>query len=284
MIRDPSIHIKRSDLLALLKEAGVLFPDELVADMMVKASKIKLHNRVIIVAKSKARAKIARTTTTDDGIVQQFNRIYDSTLKNHHIKAAVIRRGSTAYLTMKEVATNANEFAKAYKIKSLEESFKIYVGIGIVLLSKKFSIYRMKGADQKIRTRYENMELIASCDQIRMGEMRAAWDRSLKNFHDLSMEPGIDQLADLVYALNEADKAGASCIDWMDAQFDKWTFLDAMPEFSQLYGDNAVLAYTKYMAGRKAAFVNDGERQHFEALKDEKEIPLKKAKRSGSKN
>ena len=284
MLRDPAIHIRRSDLLRICKEEGITFPDEFVAQLMLKASKVKINNRIIITAKSKACAKAARTTATKDEIVNQFNRVYDSALKNHHIKAAVIRKGSKAYLTLKEVATNAYDFSQAYKIQSLEDAFKLYVGVGIILLDKKFSIYRMKGSDQRIRTRYENMELLTECDQLKMGEMRNAWDRSLKNFHDLGMTPNIDQMADIVHAVVEADKSGAKYTDWMDAQFDKWTYLDSMPEFSQLHGDNAVLAYTKYMAGQKSEFANDGERQHFETLKNEKEIPIKTVKRQGSKD
>jgi hypothetical protein len=128
------------------------------------------------------------------------------------------------------------------------------------------------------------MEIMKWVDPIQTQLMLNAWDRSLKNFHNMSLELNIDQLGDIARASEDAKKAGADPKDWMDAQFDKWTFLNSMPEFSQIHGDNAKLAYVKYMAGKGQEHTNDAERQHFEKVKDEKQIPIKGQKRQRSQD
>jgi len=280
MDRDPAIHVKRSDLLRICKEEGITFPDDFVANLMLKASKIKLNNRVIVMAKTKTASKIARTAATSDNVVAQFNSVYTGTLRNHDRRPTPIHKGTKQYLALKEVASAAHNFARDYKIKSTTEAFKIYVGLGITIIGAgKITIYRMKGADYKIRDRYENMEILKLVDPLQTQIAHAAWDRSLKNFHNLSMEVNQDQLADIAQASHDAKKSSADINDWMDAQFDKWTFMNSMPEFSQLYGDNAKLAYTKYMASKGQEYTNDAERQHFETVKNEKKIPIKGEKR-----
>jgi len=186
---------------------------------------------------------------------------------------------------MKEVATNAYNFREDFQIGSLEEAFKYYLDIAIKLLKKNFSIYRLKGADNMIRTRYNNLMLVFDdLDPEGTKRMAKAWHHSLKAFHGLTMDMNDDQYASMVLARRLADRASADYQDWMDAQFDKWTFLNSMPEFSQLYGDNATLAYTRYMAGKKEEFKNEDERKHFKTVKDEKDVPIKTVKRKRGSN
>lgn len=280
MVRDPAIHVTRSELLKICKEEGVTFPEDFVDALILKASKVKLTSRVMILTKANTAPKAARTTTTDDNSVAAFNAIYMATLVNHNKRSQPIHKGTKQYLVLKEVATAAAAFAKDFGFKTMPEAFKTYVGLGIILIGiNKFSIYRLKGADSKIRIRHENMEVLDEGDSIALGIMRKSWERSLNNFHNLSMDINIDQMADIARAVLDAHIAGAVYNDWMDAQFDKWTFLNTMPEFSQLHGDNATLAYTKYMASKKQEYTNDAERQHFETVKNEKEIPIKGQKR-----
>jgi len=277
MLRDPAIHIKRSDLLRICKKEGITFPDDFVNSLFAQSVKHKLHNRVIITTKAGASAKVARTTSTRDDIVAQFNRVYSSAMSEHHINTAAIRKGTRPYLTMKEVATSAVNFAEEFDIKSIEEAFKYYLDLGIKLLGKNFSIYRLKGADNKIRTRYMNLNLIfEDKDPEGTKKMAEAWAISLKTFHGLEMDINDDQYASMVLARQQADKAGAKYQDWIDAQFDRWTFMNSMPEFSQLYGDNAGMNYVKYMAGK--------EKEFKPVKKDGKKIPIQKVKRQRSGN
>lgn len=285
MDRDPAIHIKQSDLLKICKEEGVTFPDDFVSALMVKAHKLKLNHRVIITAKTRTASKVARTAATSDNIVAQFNSVYTGTLRNHDRRITPIHKGTRQYLALKEVATAAHHFAKDYKIKSLTDAFKIYVGLGIILIGiNKVTIYRMKGADYKIRDRHENAEILKGVDPLQTQLAHVAWDRSLKNFHHLSMEVNSDQLAEIARASQEAQEAKANIQDWMDAQFDRWTFMDSMPEFSQLHGNNAKLVYTKYMAKQGQEYTNDAEKEHFQNVKDGKKIQIKGEKRQRGPN
>lgn len=280
MLRDPAIHIKRSDLLKLCNEEGITFPDDFVDRLFTESTKHNLRNRVLITTTAKAAVKVARTTATKHVIVAQFNRVYNSVMIEHHYKTVTIRKGTKPYLTMKEVATNAYEFRDAFQIGSLEESFKYYIDLGMKVLGKNFSIYSMKGADNKIRIKYTNLMLVFDdLDPQGTARMAEAWHTSLKSFHGLEMEINDDQFVAIVLARQMADKVSAKYQDWMDAQFDRWTYLSAMPEFSQLHGDKSIMAYTQYMSGKKNEFKNEDERKHFEAVKHEKKVPIKEVKR-----
>lgn len=280
MDRDPAIHVKRSDLLRICKEEGITFPDDFVTALMVKASKVKLNNRVMITAKPARASKIARTSATSDTVVSTFNGTYMGTLRNTGRRTTSVHKGTRQYLVLKEVATAAHDFAKDYKMKSLTHAFKLYVEYGIILIGiNKITLQRMKGIDYKIRDRHENIEIVKWVDKKQVEAAREAWDHSLKNFYNLCMEVNPDQLADIARASQDAVEVKASIQDWMDAQYDRWSWKDTMPEFYQLHGDNAKLAYTKYMATQGKKYTNEAEKQHFDNVKDGKKIQVKGEKR-----
>jgi len=67
----------------------------------------------------------------------------------------------------------------------------------------------------------------------------------------------------------------------MDAQFDRFSYLNAMPEFYQLHGENSELAYHKYMASQKREYTTEEERNYFKTVKSGKKVPLKKVHQRG---
>lgn len=55
-----------------------------------------------------------------------------------------------------------------------------------------------------------------------------------------------EKFVHMIYGREEADRMEANYEDWIIAQFEGLLFVDAIPELSQLYGDNACLRYEKY--------------------------------------
>jgi len=281
MVRDPAVHIKRSDLVEILSSVNeVLFPEVLTDIIMQKAVKRNIRNRVIVTAKSRGRDKLKRTIAAEDQIVEKFNGIYNMMLQKHDIRSTQIHKTSSHYLVLKEIAKNAQECCEMFG-EVLEEGFKRYVEIGLDLLKNKFTIYRLKGTHPKILLRYENLQKLERYeDEDGFKRMYLAWKKSLFKYHQLDFDvEDPDRLVAFIYAIEEASKLKAVYQDYMDAQFDKWSFLDSMPEFSQLYGENAGLAYYKYMASQKGKYSSEAERKYHEKVKSGEEIPIKKSKR-----
>jgi hypothetical protein len=87
-----------------------------------------------------------------------------------------------------------------------------------------------------------------------------------------------DKKVVFIYARECADSIKANYQDFIDAQFDKWSYLESVPELSQLYGENAKLIYQKYMATQRQKYQTDEEQIYFKKIHETKEIPLTKDK------
>lgn len=283
VVRDPSIHITKSNLLNVCRKAGITFPEDFVDELMMESVKINIRNRVIVVAKSAVRKKLVKTIYAEDQIVEDFNRAYTMILKDNDIRAAQIYKDSQSYLTLKEIAKSAQTFCESFDMQDMISGFKVYVQLGVDILERNFSIYRLKSAEARIINRYENVQMLAD-DSDKDGTLRMmkAWRKSMMAFHSMEfdvLDPA--RLAVFVLARQDADTLKADYQDYMDAQFDKWTYLNAMPEFSQLYGENAAIAYHKYMATQGHKSVT--EQRYFKSVKDGKDIPIKTVKRQERK-
>ena len=181
MLRDPAIHIRRSDLLQICKEEGITFPEDFVENVMVKAVKKKLNNRTLVTTKARNATKAARTVVTEDNIVADFNRIYTATCLKHQIRTKPILRGTKPYLTLKEIATNAYEFHKDYGFTSDNRyHYWIKAEIRYVLKSKPPAAV----VDRKPRNAGPlTVEAWAEKKKFKAGEQMKFFIRGNKNFY-----------------------------------------------------------------------------------------------------
>ena len=242
-MRDPSIHIRRSHLVKIMEEEGL--DTSKVNRLMEKALKYSIRNRAVVVAKSRAKKAIERSSAVDTGIVDMFNRIYTTITKEKSYKTPTIKKTDPQYLTLKEVASQADEFCEMFDLER-EEGFKMYIEIAMELLDKKFSLYRMKGyyADN-IVTYYKN-GLIISEDPSTANtrKMYETWQKVLmKYFNQIIEVKDFNRYVNFVHAKNDAEQLGANYKDWITAQFEKWAFANVVPEITQLHGENAAYNY-----------------------------------------
>jgi len=274
-MRDPSIHIRRSDFIDIVQEYGLSI--QMVDDVYRKASKLNIRNRVFVTTKSKGKKKADRSVESDTNLLEQFNRIYQGCMVSHSIKAMSIGKTSPQYLTLKEVCFMAKEFSDLNGM-GYEEGFKIYIETGIKLLGNKFGIYRLKGYALKILEYYQAKTLIENDPFPEKTDiMVTAYITAVKEFFHSSIVLENDmQRFHFIFARQEADKAGADYYDWVYAQFEKWSYLNNVPHFSQLYGDNAKIIYELYMAKNHKDLKTKEEQEYFTKVKNnEKTIPLK---------
>lgn len=276
-MKDPSIHIRRSDLLSIFKETGIDISNIKINDILKEALKYSIRNRVMVTTKSKTKKKVDRSIEAETGMIDKFNRIYMGVMLSNNIKVMSIHKVNGAqYLILKEVCCQALEFCKLFELDS-ESGFKIYIETGLKVLEKKFSLYRLKGYSQIIVDYYRDI-LIISQDSNPEGtnEMVLVWSTAVRTYFNTSIE--IDKYitkAQFIHARSDADSLKADYYDWMYAQFEKWNYLNVIPAFSVLHGDNAKLNYQVYMAKIKNQYENKEEHDYFKRVESKKSIPIK---------
>ena len=278
-MRDPAIHIRRSDLFKILVDFGI--NDKDMPEIMKRASKFSIKNRVNLTLTAKSRQKAQRVIEANTDLVESFNQVYMIVMQELNIKVIAIHKGNPQYLSLKEIAQQAKEFCDLFEL-DYSQGFLIYVRLGIKILNKKYSLYRLKSVADRIVDRYRTiMDVNNDQKPLDTNLMYKAWEDVVKKYFNVNLDVknDMDKYVHFVYARQDADQAGARYEDWITAQFEKWSFLQAVPEFSQLHGDNAALVYKIFMSkGTGASTETSTEQKYFKAVKEKKEIPIIKVK------
>jgi hypothetical protein len=247
---------------------------------MRHAVKVNIRNRVLIFEGAKTRKRLGRTLASEDQIVEKFNGILSSVLQKNNIKFGKIYKNSKQYLTLKEISKEAQNFCVAFNLQELEVGFQIYIECGLSILKHQYSIYRLLAVNSKILTQYTNI-LTLENDPYKENTIKIyqAWKSALSRYHHMDFDvEDPDKKVVFIYARECADSIKANYQDFIDAQFDKWSYLESVPELSQLYGENAKLIYQKYMATQRQKYQTDEEQIYFKKIHETKEIPLTKDK------
>lgn len=265
--RDPSIHIRRSSLSEILEGIiDVKNIEPIVDEIFRQARPHAIQNRILTKPNVQTKKKAARTVSVDKTLAQEFHGIYQQENMANQIKTAAITPSDSKYLTLKEVAKQADEFCQMFNL-SRDQGFRVYVRIAITLAGRNYSIYRVKGLADKIIQRYKDLLKIQEDeDSDGTKEFYAQWRMvSIKYIGGATdiTEPGL--YAHFIYGREAADQAEADYYDWIAAQFERWSSINgSTPELSQLYGDNAKLAYTKYMGLQNKEYDTKEEKSYFE--------------------
>lgn len=270
--RDPSLHIRRSDLMKVISEmsfTGRVYSHKVVDEIFDKSQKFQIKDRYLSVinAKAKTRKKMERSMAVDselpESTVEIFNRILTGIRQksSKHVKVKPILKSSKDYLMLKEVAKQAWDFLQKYEIKDLEEGFTEYLEIGMGMM-RKYALNRFKYYDNKIHEYFDDkLIVLQDTDRNKTLEFYYIW-------RDFMVEYGLEELIDIehnyqkfshiVLGRQDADKRKADYSEWVEAQFDGLAFLDAVPELSQFYGDGAEKRYESFI--RKAIEIEDVEK------------------------
>ena len=220
--------------------------------------------------------------------VEKFNRILSAVrqLEGHRFVKNITKE-DPEYLTLKQVAVLAEQFAERYDIQPREEGYRSFCVIGIRLMGKKYALSKFKYHLEKIGLKFEAQLAIAN-DRYPSGtkEIFACYRNTMaaEAGVDISSVSKDDRWLHVIYAREEADDAKAVYADWVQAQFDELSFLDTVPELTQLYGENARIRYERYMQknGKKKKVarekseeglsdaMSDELREYFRALREKR--------------
>ena len=274
-MRDPAIHIKRSDLVKVFMGMALDVSAARINDIMREAMKYSIRNRVNVILPANSRKKAERVIDTESEWVDTFNGVYSAVMLENNIKVLPIHKKDPQYLTLKEITRQAIDFCTLYQLP-YEAGFKEYIQLGVTLLNKKYSLYRLKASADWIASTHRDIITIADDPTPELTKkLHTCWLAAMKKYAGVVSDIPLasDKYVHLVYTKQDAEELKADYDDWMNAQFEKWSYLKSVPEFSQLHGENAKLNYKIY-AGKETQ--NDA--GYDKAIKSGKEIPYKEVK------
>lgn len=265
-MRDPALHIRRSDLSQIFVKLGTNIDVDL---FMVEARKYSIKNRVFVTTKAISKKKSDRSVGADSASLDRFNAVYMGVMLSNNIKVIPITKISPQHLTLKEVCWQAAEFCKLFSLGT-EEGMRTYVEIGVKLLDRKFGVYRLKSMAQRITDYYQAKTLIKNDpDPDGTSDCVTAYIQAVKIFYHTSIILEDDvQRAHFIHVREDVDALKVDCYEYICAQFEKYAYLNSIPAFSQLYGDQAKLNYQIYMAKVKKDHTSKEEQDYFNKVKN----------------
>lgn len=251
MRRDPSLHIRLSDLQIVLSSLGYKDPAGMADKILEKAHPYRITNRYVVQAKAKATKQITRAIQAGSIPVEYFEGLLSQErLAANHRAVKTIRSSSPEYLVLKEVAQLAYDFVEYYDIQPPEAGYRAYISMGLKLMGKKFSIPRFKTYNAKIGQKYEAYYAInADTDKEGTDAFHQHWQAAMKRYAGLEEDLSRDdeKYVCMLYGRQEADENDALYSDWIAAQFDGLAFLNAIPNPNQFFGENAANRYSEYI-------------------------------------
>lgn len=265
-MRDSTLHIKKSDLVKILKQINIrrgMTEEELVVEIFNNASPFQLRTRYLDLLNKKAEVqkKIKRTVQADKGVpehtVEIFNRLLASKRQtlSSHIRVKPITADHKDYVLLKEVAKLAHEFTEQFNIKPIETGYLTFIELGLAKM-RKYGLNRFKTYANSITESFANsVEVMEEMDKDEQGfrDFLITWQEKMEEYCGegleglYKIENNNDKLIHLVHGKREADELEAPYEYWIEAQFDGLAFLDAIPELSQFYGENAKGRYERFL-------------------------------------
>ncbi len=248
-MRDPALHITRSSLVKILNEVGMPVSMEKATEIIRRAKNYQISNRHIIQGTQKQKQKAEKSVEMDSPFVGIFQRILKSYRQElGHKSIFTIRNGDREYLMLKEIAQSANEFTETFKIQPKETGYKTFIQLGLRFMGKKYSLNRFKTYREGIFTVYENMIILdKDVDKEGTKAFYDCWKICMLEYASVDKPLDDFDMVNMIFGRQEADEVNAYYEDWVKAQFEGLAWLNAIPELSQFYGENAKKRYEKYI-------------------------------------
>lgn len=280
MSRNPSVHIRRSDLVPILEKYKITESE--VDDIMLACRQYAVKGRVQVKTNARTKKKVDRLIESDSGYTERFNGVLTTYRKSANHIVTTIRKNSKDWLQLVEIAADAKEFVDAFEIQDMDSGFRSYIKAGIDLMGKKYGLSKFKFYKQRIFDYYEFAKAIETdCDPNGTETFYNVYADTLVKNTGIDIElDHVEDYVHMVFARQEADALGANYQDWVDAQFDGLAFLNAVPEMSQLYGINSQKRYRRYIQkkglktktddGMPTKYQSEAEEKYWQAIREKR--------------
>ncbi len=263
-MRDPSLHITKSNLIQVLNDLNYTARTTgaiLAEDIFNASQEYQIRDRYLKILNLKAKPKkkvvksMAAEVQLEPKLVEIFNKnlvaLRQNTTKNPTISVQVIGKTHRDYLLLKEVAKMAYEFAAHYNFDPLEDGIKKYILSGLKLM-RKYGLNRFKTYNRQIFESFEDeLKVLTDDNRSETLKFHSIWQSIMLDYstleYGINMNSDYDKAVHFIYAREQAKELGALYTNWIVAQFEGLTFMNAVPELSQFYGENAKGRYLRYM-------------------------------------
>lgn len=240
---DPSIHIKKSDFKKLLNDCGIKLSDKKVDMLFLKSINYNLKNRYLVLSNKKTIIdKLLKTHKRDSHGVELFNGLLNSIRKDKgHKYVRVIMKDSRDYAMLKEINLIAIEFCETFEIDQ-RKGFTDFIRFGLDIIGKNYALSKFKYHKEKI-FKYKEIEILISNDSDKYLTNQIYEYYCEKVLQEAGIEYSISTIEDyanLVYTKQCITDNNADYKHWIDAQFEKLAFVEAIPNLNQLHGENAI--------------------------------------------
>jgi hypothetical protein len=279
---DPTIHITKSALIAILTTRGIMCPRDLVEEIFLDSQDFALRNRFTAEVKGSTRARKAKKAEVyaiPEGEVELFNKIltsYRKTLKHVFIP---IRREDVQWRLLGEIASDAKAFSELHKFTELQSGYLAYVTKGIELMRGKYGLNRFKSYKDKISDDF-NLERTLRDDN----NPEATEKFTLTYINLMKEESGVwmdaneftnAQRIDLLMGRLQAEKQGVKYKEYLRAQFAELSFMGGVAETYHLHGDAAGQRVKSFLAKQgvesKDLGKSGGMKEYYDNLKKHKD-------------
>lgn len=249
-MRDPSLHITRSDLKKVLKK---VLPDHInidkVTDKIMKKGRIYAPNSRKFVANTKKSEnkgrKIITSSTKDAELFSLLLMHKRKSLKHKGLRQ--IKAGSRDWTLIKEIVVIANEFCETYNLDK-REGYIEFINIGIDRMAK-FMLPKLLNMGNSIIDIYA-FKLMLDKDETpdRTMEIYKFYRSLIVSKTGLFVD--YSKPEKYVYFLlvkKECKKIGISAEEYIKAQFYALEWRNGYPDPIQLVGEKAIQNLTKYL-------------------------------------
>lgn len=249
-MREPSIHVRRKDLLMVLNQYCETTEDEvniIIADLR----KVSCDSRSITITNDKLKNDIERRLKSNKGDASLMAEIIHSVrIKLKHRGVRRITPNDRDWLQVKQLANLGNQFAGEFNLETREAYIK-YVEIGLKKLSS------MRAYVSKLINMYETI-----CNEY--GSQQDLFEdntqEDTKEVHDLFINKIADKTGIYESYLNNPTKMlaffkvkklcnelGVDYEIFINAQFEALEWCNGLPTPEMLIGDKAKERLNKYM-------------------------------------
>lgn len=251
MKRDPSIHIKESDLIRIFNELGIKVP---LPTVLEYAHKYSVNIRSVSITNSRMEKKLEKITKSNIGDAYLVSDIiYSVRIKLGHRGVRKIKEGDAQWATCKNLANICNQFCEDFNYE-VREGYIRYINLGITRMGKD-----IRNVVQRLISMSENISSMESA-------YREMTDKGLRDMatkiceqftflilsrtgikEDYTKDPLIFiwfyRLAIFLQENGWLDKY----VDYLEAQFEALEFNRGIPSYKTLTSDKAIQFYSKYI-------------------------------------
>ncbi len=246
-MRDPSIHVKESDLAHALRQIGNT--DFQIAQLVKKLKKHTCNNRSVTITNDKLDKKVAKILKSQSDDVQIFNNILFMVRKsNRHFGFRKVQEGTRDWGLLKEITALALDFCNEFELER-KSGFSKYCDIAIKKMNK-FSYPKLKSMFESICQIYYNMQQIE----------KDSTPHLTKSIHDFYVKQIVQRTGNPVDYHSQPEsyyhfitvkhivaKKKIKFEDYIRAQFAGLDFMNGIPHPAQLIGEKANERLSRYL-------------------------------------